>query len=339
VTTAADFLTELRRGLTRCELRHGAILIGLSGGADSVALLRGLLELRGEFEVTVSAAHLNHQLRGADSAADAAWVADLCQRLQVPVRIGTAAGLTAFQGGSPGMPPGVEEAARQARHRFLDQTAAELDCEWIATAHTADDQVETVLHHIFRGTGLAGLRGIPAVRQTGGGLRLAHPMLSVRRISVEAYLTHLRQDFRTDATNADTGPTRNWLRHKMLPDLRERYGASVDGSIRRLSEQAASVESTLAQIATELLERAILDVQATAVRLDATMLRDEPPMLVSEAFRTLWQRQGWPRQEMGFREWNQLARVATTGGDIHLPGSIRARQNPPGLMILEKTNR
>lgn len=330
--SATRFLAGLRQALERCELDGAQVLIGVSGGADSVALLRGLLQLRESFSLKLHAAHLNHQLRGTESDADAAWVRALCQILAVPVKIGNAGLLERPAAG-------VEEAARDARHRFLDESAADFDCPFIVTAHTADDQAETVLHHIFRGTGLAGLRGIPEIRATSTGRTLVRPMLAIRREHVEAYLAELGQEFRTDSTNADTALTRNWLRHKLLPDLREQFGPRLDLSLSRLTEQAREIERTLEILATRLLEKALLDAQPLTVRLNSRLFADEPVHLVREVFRVLWQHQQWPRQGMGFAEWQRLADVAFSGGDINLPGNVRARQHPPGLLVLEKSNR
>ena len=214
-----DFLTVLRHGLERCHVNEACILIGVSGGADSVALLRGLVELRDEFPLELHAAHLNHKLRGDASDGDADWVRSLCESLGVPAEVGEleAAALRSDDAA-------LEETARTLRHRFLDEAAVRADCNVIATAHTADDQIETVLHHIFRGTGISGLRGIPHERQTASGRRLVRPMLAIRRELVESYLNEIGHDFRTDATNADTSLTRNWLRHELLPQLRSHFG-------------------------------------------------------------------------------------------------------------------
>lgn len=331
MTASSLFLNELRRGLDRCQIVGTSILIAVSGGADSVALLLGLVQVRDEYTLSLTVGHLNHQLRGDASDADAEWVRLLCERLQVPVEIDVAANLPQNRG--------IEEAARDARHSFLDRTALTLNIEVIATAHTADDQAETVLHHIFRGTGLSGLRGIPETRLTPSARRLVRPMLTIRRELIERYLAEQGQDFRTDATNADTSLTRNWLRHKLLPDLRSQFGSQVDLSLNRLAEQAADVEQTLNILAERLLDQAVLDCQANSVRLSTRVFADQPLHLLRESFRLLWQRQQWPLQSMGFREWNRLADVALTTGNINLPGKLRVRHHPPGLLVLEKTDR
>ena len=331
MTSSRDtFLAELRRGMKRCQ-PGSKLLIGLSGGADSVALFRGLLELQPEFEFSVHAAHLNHQLRGVASDADAQWVDELCKSFAVPSTIGTASiSVTAT---------GIEEAARKVRHRFLDDAARSSGADTVITAHTADDQLETVLHHLFRGTGLAGLRGIPLVRSTESGCRLIRPMLLVRRALIESYLSEIGQDFRTDATNTDTEFTRNWLRHNMLPQLRTQFGDRVDSSLLRLVEQAGEIEQTIEELAGRLLDQAILDTQTDSVRLNTRVMADQPVHLVRELFHLVWRRQQWPRQGMGYSEWNRLAELARKGGNADFPGGVRARHSTAGLLVLEKTDR
>jgi tRNA(Ile)-lysidine synthase len=157
--------------------RDSHVVLAVSAGPDSVAMLRAALAIkaraggRGQLHV----AHLNHALRGAESDADAAWLKALCTRLNVPLQIDKAdvAEIAARQG------DGLEAAARAARYDFLRRTAERLGARFVATAHTADDQAETVLHRTLRGTGLAGLRGIPRVRpltdHAGQASPLAHP--------------------------------------------------------------------------------------------------------------------------------------------------------------------
>ncbi len=330
MTATEEFVTALRMGLTRCGVNEACVLIGVSGGADSVALVRGLFQLRNEFALSLHVAHLNHKLRGAASEADAEWVRTLAVTLQLSVEIGSVKSDLAHERG------GLEEAARDARHQFLNATAARVDCRTIALAHTANDQVETVLHHLFRGTGLSGLRGIPHERSLRDDIRLVRPMLSIRRELVEAYLSELGQNFRTDATNADTALTRNWLRHDLLPQLRRRFGEKVDLSLTRLSEQAAEVESTLTTLAERLLDVALLDLQPHTVRVNTRLLTGEPRHLVREVFVHLWQRQAWPRQAMNHAHWNRLADLTGSLGAISLPGEIEASQRTSGLLVIAR---
>src|SRR5205823_11908216 len=122
---------------------------------------------------------------------------------------------------------GIEETARDERYRFLEVTAVAIGCRAIATAHTADDQAETILHHVLRGTGLAGLRGIPRARELASGITLIRPLLDLERSVVLDYLAKIGQDFRDDASNRDEAYTRNRIRHQLLPLLAREYNPHI----------------------------------------------------------------------------------------------------------------
>lgn len=188
------------------------MLCAVSGGADSVALLRLLHENRERLGVEVFAAHFEHGIRGEESMADAAFVQKLCEGLGVGLYLehGDTPGYAAQQG------MGLEEAARELRYAFLERAAAELCCDRVATAHNADDNVETVLFNLARGSGIKGLSGIPAER----GI-FCRPLLSVTRTEIEDYLREKSQDYVTDSSNASDDYSRNLIRHHVMPVLRQ----------------------------------------------------------------------------------------------------------------------
>jgi tRNA(Ile)-lysidine synthase len=298
------------------------ILAGVSGGADSLALLRGLLELQGKFDLVIHVGHLDHQLRGAASAEDAAWLARVCQTLCVPFTLGRVdVGYASKDSGR-----GVEETARDARYAFLQETARSSGSQVIVLAHTADDHVETILHHILRGTGLAGLRGIPRQRELAPGLSLVRPLLEVDRSQVLDYLRQIGQDFREDESNRDESYTRNRVRRQLLPLLAREYNPQIAEALRRLGQQAADAQETLETLAEQLLERVLESSSARECRLKWQPLADVPRHLVRDVFSILWRRQGWPRQQMGFAQWDELAGIAQKGGAVTLPTRIDARR-------------
>ena len=147
--------------LDRHHICHGRMLVGVSGGADSVALLCALQELSGTRQLQLCVAHFDHALR-KDSCEDAHWVQSLCEKLKVPCILEQRIGKLPGEAASESM--AAEETARKWRYDFFQRLTRQEDCRWLALAHTADDQVETILHHIVRGSGLKGLSGIPAVR-------------------------------------------------------------------------------------------------------------------------------------------------------------------------------
>lgn len=276
------------------------MIVAVSGGGDSVALLRILSELQARLPLTPVVAHFDHRLR-PDSAADANWVRKLAGRLKLPVEVGVAST----------DPPakGIEEWARRQRYAFLREVAEKHGARWIAVAHTADDQVETVLHHVVRGTGLAGLRGMPEVRKLGRSHCLLRPCLHLRRNVLRAVLIESNQESLSDSTNDDSRWTRSALRNELLPHLRERFNPRVDEALLSLSRHAGSVTKFLQHEVRRLLERAVIERSATRVHLNGRELADIDPVLLRELAVRLWIRQNWPRQGMTFRHWEAVARV------------------------------
>ena len=188
------------------------VVVAVSGGCDSVALLRAVKAIWTGGAGRICAAHLNHQLR-PDADEDQQFVVELCRRLSVTCEVGqVAVDRLAAESGD-----GIEAAARKARYHFLEQTAGRLGARFVATAHTADDQAETILHRIIRGTGVRGLSGMAGFgrwdtpRSSG--------RCSVRRTELQSYLDAIGQPYRHDQSNADLRFTRNRIRHQTMPRL------------------------------------------------------------------------------------------------------------------------
>src|SRR5207344_652069 len=169
-------------------------------------------------------------------------------------------------------------------------------------------------HHILRGTGLSGLRGIPGERELGEGIRLVRPLLTIERGVVLDYLGSLGQDYCEDETNCDESYTRNRIRRQLLPLLTREYNPQVADALRNLGRQAAETQSAIAALAVELLERIIEPRTGDECRLKWQPLAAAPRHLIREALAQLWRRQGWPRQKMGFDQWEAMAEIALRGG-------------------------
>lgn len=326
----SEFLSRLEDDLRARNLAGERILVAVSGGADSVALLRGLHALASELNLACVVAHINHGLRGADSDADAEWVGELAQQLGVEFHLGTA-DLTR----TPRNGQSVEEAARNARYGLLAAIAVAANCSAIAVAHTADDQTETILHHLIRGTGLSGLSGMPHSRPLRDGIRLIRPLLSVRREQIELWLNEIGQGFRIDASNQDRGFTRNRIRHDLLPLLEEQFNPAFRQVLASLSEQAAETAAFLRRQAEELADRVVQSSTPETLRIDCVPLQAADPVLIRETLRAIWSRAGWPLKRMGFREWQRLAELVIDGTAINLPGQIDARRRGT-LLILSR---
>lgn len=206
------------------------VLVALSGGADSSALLHVLLELREELGITVCAAHLNHLLRDAESDGDENFVKEMCARLGVPLKVRRAD----VKSESLGQKKSVEETAREIRYHFLKEAASEFNADRIATAHTLSDSIETVLLNFTRGTGLKGLTGIPPVRG-----EIVRPLINCTREEVEAYCHERGISFVVDSTNLIPEHSRNKIRLEVVPVLRRinpSFYETAAGSMQTLKE-------------------------------------------------------------------------------------------------------
>jgi len=224
------FLGAVERSLARAQVRPGSsILIALSGGPDSVALLHALRELRERFGYRLAAAHLNHALRGDESDRDESFCRDLCARLAINLIAERAAGLDRAM-------PNLEEAARHARRSFLDRAANQVGADYLATGHQADDQAETVMMRMLRGSGIAGLS---AMAESGPG-RIIRPLLSLSRSDIFEYLRAIGANFVTDSSNLSPAMLRNRIRHHLLPALDREY---APGASRRLAELASEMRA------------------------------------------------------------------------------------------------
>lgn len=209
-----------------------AVTCAVSGGADSVALLFALYLMREKLGFTLSAAHFNHHLRGEESQRDEEFVRQLCDRYDIPLTVG--------EGNVVAGKKGLEAAARDARYAFLNSIPGK-----IATAHTADDNAETVLMHLVRGTGLKGLGGIAP--QNG---KLIRPMLSVTRQDVLAFLQEYNPKYITDSSNETDDFLRNRLRHHVMPLLQKenpRFAENTSEAALRLREDEAVLASLAAE--------------------------------------------------------------------------------------------
>ena len=208
-----------------------SVCVALSGGADSVALLLVLYEISTELDFSLSAVHVNHLLRGNESDRDESFCCDLCARLNVPLQV-FREDATAF---SHSIGESVETGARELRYRIFDS----LSCDRIATAHNLNDNAETLLFRLARGTGLHGLSGIPAVRG-----KIIRPLIECSRDEIEAYLSQKGQPFVTDSTNLSDDYARNRIRHHIIPGMSAVHGAFPE-CVTRMTESFAEDEDFL----------------------------------------------------------------------------------------------
>lgn len=286
------------------------VLCALSGGADSTALLRSLLELRAQLEISICAAHVNHGLRADAADADEAFCRSLCGQLNVPFYVCHAdVSALARQGGES-----AEMAGRRARYRFFEQLCDQGEADVIATAHTADDNAETVLLRLARGTALRGLCGIPPMRG-----RIIRPLLFVTRAQVEQYLAQLGQDYRTDESNYDNAIPRNRIRAQVMPALRAVNPRFSEGCLRTC-ELLRQDEAALSAAVKDLVVQGKQDGCFALARRQLLVL---PEGLRA---RVLLAGCRWVRKELPLSKCHLdgLNRLLQTGGRVDLPGSLCA---------------
>jgi tRNA(Ile)-lysidine synthase len=342
------------------------ICVAISGGADSVALFLTLHAAnttpRESLGVGLSAVHINHHLRDEESNADQQFVEDLCIALDIPLHLHQAdipARIEKTR--ADGNPETIEEAARNARYEFFSTLLSSGHTDAILTAHTLDDQAETVLMKLLRGAWTEGLSAIhPVITQPKG--KILRPFLNTRRAEIESFLNSINQPWREDSTNTDTAFTRNKIRHELLPQLRA-YNPNLDQTLANLAELAREEESRwqteLSRILPQLLlpgkpvrggGRAVSTTPGeSAVSIDLDRLRTLDPALRRRVLRAAARKLG---ARLSFDETSRLLALcgfqpyppvgastvaARTGASLHLSNNLRADRSPRELrLFLEK---
>jgi tRNA(Ile)-lysidine synthase len=304
------------------------LVVGLSGGPDSVALTRAVVQLYTEGRIgRIVLAHFNHQLRGAASEADEFFVRELHSQLAsgptraIGFHCGRADVLRATNAGRAN----GEATARCLRYQWLADVALAEQAQVVLTAHTADDQAETVLHHILRGTGLSGLRAIARCRTLRWPTRLVRPMLDVGRMQVLTYLADIGQGYCMDATNQDLRQTRARIRHELIPRL-SRSNTELIRILCQTANEAALHHDRRMSLARKLLSMAELAQAGLLYVLDRPVLSQAPRPVLREALRLIWRRAKWGERAMTFNHWNRLADVVIgIRPRAVFPGGISAR--------------
>ena len=340
----------------RAFLRPGERMgVAVSGGADSVALLLLLLELRKKLGIVLSVVHFNHKLRGKASDADEAFVAKLAAKhglefYSVSIDVAKKA---------KDERANLEDTARRARYDYFRSLVVSGTCTKIAVAHTADDQAETVLAHLLRGTGLAGLGGIHPV--AGPVIR---PLLGFRRSDLRRFLRAQKQTWREDATNRDTKRTRARIRRKLLPLLERQFQSGIVEHLRTLAELAREDEAFLDAFAEERVRAAVREKNGQSriavedlfqpwkkMEFNAPTRPVEAPSKVDtdNAENTKWTRALSKRMvrrivegvkaragQLGARQVDavlELARNGQNGTSLALPGGVEVRKERDALVF------
>lgn len=328
----------------RLPLSDETIVVAVSGGADSTALLLALHELKAasKLSINICVAHLDHKLR-KKSAQDARWVADLAAKLGYDSVIGRAKVAELARANNDNL----EQAARQARYAFLERTAKRKSARYVLTAHTMDDQAETVLLRLMRGSAGGGLGGMDAVRPLGDStsIKLVRPLLWARRTDTENYCRLRKTAFLVDEMNSDVAFSRVRVRQQLLP-LMQSFNNRIVEAISRTAAQLREDRAVLASDSDELLERASFSAgndedESEVPVLNVKVLAGEPPALRRRALRE-WisqARGGMRRLEMvHLLAVERLLEGNAGGRTVELPGGGRVKRRANRLEFESENN-
>ncbi|NND95706.1 MAG: tRNA lysidine(34) synthetase TilS [Pirellulaceae bacterium] len=323
--------------------RHVGVVVGCSGGADSVGLLRALHRLsqnpqdahtdrrdpsnpvtRNATQTTIGlrnagtsrgflvVAHYNHGLRGDESDGDESFVDQLARGLGLRVVLHRGDGSASD-----------EASLRSERQEFLNTVAREHGCRYVAVAHSMDDNVETVLHHLMRGTGPSGLAGMPVTRPAGNtphdsDFVLVRPLLNVRRQAIRAAMQEINQTWREDSSNTQLHYRRNWIRKEVIPIIEKRFPNATD-AMGRAIELQADWRRTIDSLADQWIQSHVTDHPLSIKRSDPS-----DQAIVIAALQILWRQAGWARTHMNREHWIRVATTINSQNDqrYSLPGDI-----------------
>jgi tRNA(Ile)-lysidine synthase len=293
------------------------VLVGVSGGPDSVALLHGLFALRRRWSLHLVVAHLNHQLRGPTADQEAAFVERLASDLGLPYDMDSRD--VASYGAEHRL--SIQEAARAVRYAFYDEAAARHGAAKIAVGHQADDNAESILMHLLRGTGPRGLAGIPPMREG----RIIRPLIDLSRPQILQFLEARDLEYVRDRSNLDPKYLRTRIRHQLLPLLKRGYNPQVIRALTRLASIVRQEEDFLNQQVGNTLQGLILEQKANRLTLPASALASLHPAILQRLLRQAVASLGGNLKRLGHDHVEAVARLALgplPSGRLDLPNGV-----------------
>lgn len=313
----AMVLRAVREGWPAIESLPHKVIAAISGGPDSVALLRTLRHWIPNRDQLI-VAHYHHGIRGAEADGDMEFVRDLALQLDCPLEAERAPDDAFLR-----TPEGWEEQARRCRYAFLERVARLRGARFVATGHTADDQAETILFRMLRGTGVEGGVGIPPVRRLAEDVSLIRPLLSVRRSEILRFLKSLQQAYRVDSSNLISGPTRNRLRHEAFPLLDAIMGLDTRRSLLGLAQRLEPlVKRERDRFEQEMWAAGLADpAEEIVITREIGKAWDDATLV--GVLRAAWRHRGWPERDMTAAWWNRIGERGVQSKVLNLPGNIR----------------
>lgn len=305
-----EFVQRFEKFVTQHHLitKLSKIVVAVSGGADSVVLLDLLSAVRKKYTLDLIAAHFNHQLRGKESNIDEKFVQQLAQRHGIEFCRGSA-DVKAY---CKSRKLSVQEGARELRYQFLQDLCTQKHFQKIATAHNADDNAETILLHLFRGTGISGLSGIPAKRDN-----IVRPILFATREEIESYAEQKGIRFRTDSTNLKEDYRRNFIRLRILPLVKKHVNPNVLGTLNRTAEICGEL-NRFVRLGTESAFETIAVEGKDRIALDISKLKNY--LYFVQCSVVIWGVKKLSEREIDYEKVNSVLRLvnADTGSSLNL---------------------
>ncbi|HSB77576.1 MAG TPA: tRNA lysidine(34) synthetase TilS [Candidatus Methylomirabilis sp.] len=320
-----SLLNHLEQGLRAGGMVRGTrAVVAVSGGVDSMVLLDALVRLQSRLGLRLHVVHVHHGLRGKAADQDAGFVVAEAVRRGVGVSVARLEPAERSRGIS------VQVWARHARYASLEAVRHRVKAAWILTAHTLDDQAETVLLNLLRGTGPRGLAGIPASRD-----RILRPLLGVSRAEVETYAAARQVVFREDASNASDTYRRNRIRHHLLPLLAKEYNPRIARSLAALASLVREDEAALAAMAGALLAAGARTV-GRGVRLDIARFGSAPPAVARRALQEAFHLASQEAHGLTRRHLEALLGLLTRDAAVQLPGGLVATRTGDAVEIVPR---
>ncbi|MFC1548463.1 tRNA lysidine(34) synthetase TilS [Candidatus Omnitrophota bacterium] len=328
--TSSTFIKRVRDAIKQYDMldKGDRVLVAVSGGADSVSLLRALFQLRRELGIEIFVANMDHCLRGKESESDSRFVKELSRELELPYEHKK---VNVRSGGKKGT--STEEKAREKRYAFLKKAAGKNKCNVITTGHTMDDQAETVLMRVISGSSLSGITGIPPVRYEEG-IKIIRPLIRVTREEILAFLGKGGAGYVEDSTNKDIRFMRNMVRIKILPFL-EKYNPMLKRSLTNLSDTLRE-DLDFIEAEREKVSRHAKD-RHTHMKVKDMVL--QPKALRKEIFKELFKKAGGNVKKLTYRHWMDMdyfLKSAEKSKSLDFPGDIRVTKSKDEIVFRKR---
>lgn len=305
------------------------IVVGVSGGADSLALLHILNKIKDDFSLELAVAHVHHGLRGEDADKDAKFVEGICRDWQIPFYIKKAdvRKLASKWGLSE------EEAGRKVRYDFFEQILKEIKGQKIALAHHRDDQAETILYNLIRGTGLKGLQGMKPVREG----KIIRPLLQVSRQQIEAYCRENNLEYRIDLTNEENIYTRNRIRNVLIPYIQENFNPNFSENLVRMGDIIREEEEFLSHYSNQLFQKWAKALDGE-VRIPIDFFISNPKAISRRVIRLAIEKLVESMADISFIHTEEVLNIAlysSTGSMVDLPKNLKAKKDYEAIVIFD----